>query len=111
MNSKRTTIIFLTVVVLLVLGLAIIITWPFLKPLAFAMILAIVFYPVHERFLRLTRHRPGWSALLSTLAVLLLFGVPAFIITTMAANEAVNAAHYFSRRSAEEGGYTSYLTN
>ena len=111
MHSKRTTIVFLSVLVLLVLGLAVIIIWPFLRPFAFAIILAIVFYPVHEHILRAMRQRHGVGALISTLAVLLLFGVPAFIITTMAANEAVNAAHYLSRRSAEEGGYILYITN
>lgn len=110
MNSKRTTIVFLSVVVLLVLGLAIIITWPFLKPFAFAIILAVVFYPVHERMLLATRQKNGLSALFSTLLVLVLFGVPSFIITTLAANEAVSAAHYLSRRSAEEGGLALFAT-
>jgi predicted PurR-regulated permease PerM len=110
MNNKRTTIVFLSVVALLVLGLAIIIIWPFLKPLAFAIILAVVFYPVHEKMLRTTRHRNGLSALFSTLLVLLLFGVPSFVITTLAANEAINVAHYLSRRSAEEGGFALFVT-
>ena len=110
MNSKRTTIVFLTVLVLLVLALALLITWPFLKPFAFAVILAVVFYPVHERILRVTRQRRALGALLTTLAVLLLFGVPAFIIVTLAANEAISVAHYLSRRSAEEGGFTVFVT-
>ncbi len=63
MNSKRTTIVFLAVLVLLVLALAIVITWPFLKPFAFAVILAVVFYPVHERVLRVTRQRRALGAL------------------------------------------------
>ena len=110
MNNKRTTIVFLSVVALLVLGLAIIIIWPFLKPFAFAIILAVVFYPVHEKMLLTTRQRNGLSALFSTLLVLLLFGVPSFIITTLAANEAINVAHYLSRRSAEEGGFALFVT-
>ena len=108
MNSKRRTVIFLTALVLLTLALAVMITWNFLRPFAFAIILAVVFYPVHGYMLRLTRHRPGWSALLSTLAVVILFGVPGFIITTLAANEALSAAHYLSRRSAAEGGFTAF---
>jgi predicted PurR-regulated permease PerM len=111
MNSKRATIIFLTILVLLVSSLAVMVTWHFLKPFAFAIILAVVFYPVHERVLRFMKGRNGWSALISTLAVLLLFGVPAFIITTLAANEAMTAAHYLSRRSAEEGGVNSFVTS
>ena len=109
MNRKRTTIIFLVALLLLALVLSLMITWHFLKPFAFAVILAVVFYPVHRYMLRVTKGRRGLSALLSTLAVLLLFGVPAFIIATLAANEALTAAHYLGRRSAEEGGLTQFL--
>jgi len=111
MNSKRTTIIFLATLIVLVLGVAVMITRPFLQPFAFAVILAVVFFPVHERVLRLSKSRRGIASLVSTLAVMLLFGVPAFIIVTLGANEAVNAAHYLSRRSAEEGGFTFFLAN
>jgi predicted PurR-regulated permease PerM len=110
MNSKRTTIFFLSALLVLVLLLALVITSPFLKPFAFAVILAVVFQPLHERALRATKQRHAWGALLSTLGVLLLFGVPAFVITTLAANEALSAAHYLSRRSAEEGGFTIFVT-
>ena len=110
MYSKRQTIIFLSALVLLVLALAVVITWHFLRPFAFAIILAVVFYPLHERMLRLTKGRSGLGSLLSTLTVILLFGLPAFLITTMGANEAFSAAHYLSRRSAEEGGFTMFVT-
>ena len=109
MNSKRSTIVFLVALVLLALGLSFLITRPFLEPFAFAVILAVVFYPVHGYMLRVTRGRPGWSALLATLTVLFLFGVPAFTIVTLAANEALTAAHYLGRRSAEEGGLTQFV--
>jgi predicted PurR-regulated permease PerM len=111
LNSKRQTIVFLSALVLLVLVLAIVITWHFLRPFAFAIILAVVFYPLHERMLRFTKGRTGLASLLSTLAVLIVFGVPAFVITTIGANEALSAAHYLSRRSAEEGGFTLFATN
>ena len=111
MNTKRTTIIFLATLVILVLGLAVIITRPFLQPFAFAVILAVVFFPIHERVLRAFKKRRGLASLVSTLAVMLLFGVPAFIIVTLGANEAMTAAHYLTRRSAEEGGFTLFLMN
>jgi predicted PurR-regulated permease PerM len=110
-NRKRSTIIFLSALVLVALCLSIVITWHFLRPFAFAVILAVVFYPLHARMLRFTKGRNGWGALLSTLTVALVFFVPAFIIATVGANEALNAAHYLSRRSAEEGGFTSFVTN
>ncbi len=109
MNSKRATIIFLSALILLALGLTLLITWHFLKPFAFAVILAVIFYPAHHFMLRATKGRHGLSALLSTLAVVLLFGIPAFIITTLAANEALTAAHYLTRRSAEEGGFVQFV--
>ena len=109
MNSRRNTIVFLVTLVLVALVLSFMITRPFLKPFAFAVILAIVFYPIQRYMLRFTKGRRGWSALLSTLGVLLLFGVPGFIIATLAANEALTAAHYLSRRSAEEGGLTQFI--
>ena len=109
LNDKRSTVIFLAALVLLALALTLLIIWPFAKPFAFAVILTVVFYPLHKWILRLTRQRRGLSALLSTLAVILLFGVPAFIITTLAANEALTAAHYLSRRTAEEGGFTQFV--
>jgi len=110
MNSRRATIVFLSALVLLALALTIIITWPFAKPFAFAVILAVVFYPLHNLVLRVTKQRRGFAATLSTLLVILLFGVPAFIVTMLAANEALSAAHYLSRRSAEEGGLTQFAT-
>jgi predicted PurR-regulated permease PerM len=109
MNSKRNTIIFLSTLLLIVLGLAFVITQPFLKPFAFAIILAVVFYPLHERLLRWNKNRAGSSALLSTLLLILVFAVPAFVITVLAANEALAAAHYLGRRSVEEGGFPSLV--
>jgi predicted PurR-regulated permease PerM len=109
MNSKRTTIIFLSVLLLIALGLTFVITRSFLEPFAFAIILAVVFYPLHERILQWNKCRPGSSALLSTLLLVLLFGVPSFIIAVLAANEALVAAHYLGRRSVEEGGFASLV--
>ena len=109
MHNKRTTIIFLSVLMLIVLALAFVITQSFLKPFAFAIILAVVFYPLHERLLRWNKRRVGSSALLSTLLLILVFAVPSFIIAVLAANEALTAAHYLSRRSVEEGGFPSLV--
>jgi predicted PurR-regulated permease PerM len=45
---------------------------------------------------------------LSTLLLVVLFGVPTFVIATLAAQEALTAAHYVGRRTAEEGGLSSF---
>ncbi len=111
MNSKRATILFLSVLLLIALGLTFVITRSFLEPFAFAIILAVVFYPLHERILQRNKRRAGSSALLSTLLLVLVFAVPSFIIAVLAANEALAAAHYLGRRSVEEGGFPSLVVN
>lgn len=108
MKSKRTTLIFLLVLLLAVAAVAFAITRSFLRPVAFAIILAVVFYPLHEHMLRWLKGRRGWASLLSTLALLVLFGIPVVVILLMAANEAFAVAHYLSRKSAEPGGLTGY---
>ena len=110
MYSKQTTLWFLGVLILVVLGFAFVITLPFLYPVAAAIIIAVVFYPVHRRILEWTHGRSGTAALLSTLALLFLFGVPLFVIVMLAANEAITAAQYLTRVSAEQGGFTLFLT-
>ena len=110
MYNKQTTLWFLGILILIVVGFAFVITLPFLYPVAAAIILAVVFYPAHERILNWTKGRHGIASLLSTLALLFLFGVPLFIIIMLAANEAVTAAQYLTRRSAEQGGFTLFLT-
>jgi predicted PurR-regulated permease PerM len=110
MYSRRTTLWFLGTALLIAVGLAIVITRPFLNPIAFAIILAVVFHPVHQRVLLWTKQRRDLAALLSTLALLFLFCVPVLLLATVATNEAINAAQYLTRKSAEEGGFTRFLT-
>jgi predicted PurR-regulated permease PerM len=110
MYSKRTTLWFLVILTLIVLGFAFVITRPFLYPLAAAIILAVVFHPAYQRILEWTKGRPGKASLLSTLALLFLFGVPVFIIIVLVAKEAVTAANYLTRQSAEQGGFALFLT-
>ena len=110
MHSRRTTLWFLGILTLFVVVVAFIITRPFLYPLAAAIVLAVVFNPVHHRILSWTKGRSSLAALLSTLALLFVFGVPIFILISIAANEAVTAAQYLTRKSAAEGGFTLFLT-
>src|SRR5579864_163363 len=75
---------------LLLLGyLVFLIVEPFLEPLAWSAVLAIFFFPVHERIAR--RLRPNPAALVSTLGVTLLLIVPALIVLLYTAREAIDA--------------------
>ncbi len=110
MYSKRTTLWFLGITTLVVFGFAFVIARPFLYPIAAAIIVAVVFYPAHQRILRWTKGKPGKASLLSTLALFFLFGVPVFFIIMLVAKEAVTAAEYLMRQSAGQGGFTLFLT-
>jgi predicted PurR-regulated permease PerM len=110
MYSKRTTLWFLGILILIVMGFTLVITRPFLYPVAAAIIVAVVFYPAHLRILNWTKGKSGRASLLSTLVLLFLFLVPVMILLVMAANEGVAAAQYLIRKSAGEGGITLFLT-
>ena len=110
MYSRRTTLWFLGVSLLVVLGFAFIVTRPFLYPVATAIILAVVFYPGYQRVLRWAKDKAGLASLVSTLALFFLFCVPVLIVLTLAANEAVGAAQYLTRKSAAEGGFVQFLS-
>jgi len=109
MYSKRTTLWFLGILTLIVLGFAFVIARPFIYPFVAATILAVVFFPVYQRILGWTKGKPGKASLLSTLALLFLFVVPVFIIVVLVARQAVTAAQYLTRQSAEQGGFAFFL--
>ncbi|HZS11618.1 MAG TPA: AI-2E family transporter [Nitrospirales bacterium] len=74
----------------LLAGLALVFT-PFLEPIIWAMILARVSAPIHQRILRwLPRHETA-AALVMTLGMLLIAVVPAAFVIGMSADEGVRA--------------------
>jgi predicted PurR-regulated permease PerM len=92
--SSKTTSDRLTTVLaygaLLLLGYLVFrIAEPFLVPLAWSAVLAIFFNPLHERIEG--RLRPTPAALVSTLGVTLLLIVPALVVLSYTAREAIDA--------------------
>ena len=59
---------------------------PFLGVLAWAAVLVIVFYPVHQRLVRKTK-RPALSALISCVLVILTILVPVALVTVAVLRE------------------------
>jgi predicted PurR-regulated permease PerM len=110
-SSKTTTIWFLAVLILLVLGLTLLISWPFLQPVAFAIIVAVIFFPLYERVLRWVKNRRGFASLLTTLSIIFVFSVPVAFILLKASMEAITAAQNLAHRSAEQGGSTLFLAS
>jgi predicted PurR-regulated permease PerM len=62
---------------------------PFMVPLAWSAVLAIFFYPLHERMTR--KMKLTWAALASTLAVTLLLIVPTVVVLIYAGRQAIEA--------------------
>ncbi len=110
MYRKQTTLWFLGILTLITLGFAFVIMRPFLYLFLAAVILAVVFYPAHQRIVGWTKEKHGKAALISTLALLLLFAVPFFVIIVLVAKQAVTAAQYLTRQSAEQGGFALFVT-
>jgi predicted PurR-regulated permease PerM len=87
-SSQLTTV--LSYGAILLLGyFAFLIVEPFLVPLAWSAVLAIFFYPLHEKLLR--KLKPTGAALTSTLGVTLLLIVPAIVVLVFTAREALDA--------------------
>lgn len=72
---------------------------PFLVPLGWATVMAVVFYPVHARFER--RWRPGRAAALSTILVTLIVVVPLLLVMAAFVNEALAATGDVQRALAD----------
>ena len=87
-SSQLTTV--LSYGAILLLGYSVfLIAEPFLVPLAWSAVLAIFFYPLHEKLLR--KLKPSAAAMTSTLGVTLLLIVPALIVLVYTAREALDA--------------------
>jgi predicted PurR-regulated permease PerM len=74
------------VIALLLLAFLIVIYAPIVRPLLWAAALAALFFPMHQRVLRLVRGRERVAAALSTLFTIVIFAAPAaFFLITFAA--------------------------
>jgi predicted PurR-regulated permease PerM len=105
-TSKTTTSSQLTTVLsygaILLLGYFVfLIVAPFLVPLAWSAVLAIFFYPLHEKLLR--KMKPTTAAMTSTLGVTLLLIVPAIVVLIFTAREALDATSRLQSELAVHG--------
>ncbi|MGC1942512.1 MAG: AI-2E family transporter [Candidatus Acidiferrales bacterium] len=108
MNRRNANI----VVLLILLAIGTIVAYgilrPFLRPIVFGLVIGIGFYPLHTKIGRFFP-RKNIHALVSTLAVLLIFVVPAVLLVSAASEEIIHAAQSFNDRAAEGGGLLPYF--
>jgi predicted PurR-regulated permease PerM len=81
---------------------------PYVTPILFASVIAIVFYPLHRYTQRISRS-PNVSAFVSTLVTLLLTVVPLTFLLIALSNELTGLYQALAARSAGSGGVTAYL--
>ncbi len=108
MVKKRITIIFLLIVTAFSLYLSYILFRPFLMPLFTAVVIAVVFFPVQSRMLRLVPS-PSLSALLSTILVTSILIIPAVMLGAAKINEATHLYQFLDQRSEQSGGLSPFL--
>jgi len=106
--NSMASMLFLVALLVGALGVGFWLFRSFLKPLAFAAVIGVGFYPLYLRIRRIVRG-PNKSALVTTLAVLLIFILPALLIASTAGAELIKAARYLGDRSTQEGGVVAYL--
>ena len=100
---RRATIIFLVALSAMTVWLCYLIAMPFLKPVFLAVVLAIVFHPVHARLNKLVSS-PGVAALLSTSGTLLTIVIPALLLTAALTSELRTIHQSLSASGAPDGG-------
>ena len=104
MNQKRrATIIFLVAISAVVLWFCYLIARPFLNPVFFAVVLAIVFRPLYTKLHRLVRNA-NVAALISTLCVLLAIVITAMLLGVALRNELSSAYQSLAASHTQDGG-------
>jgi len=90
--------------------LCFVIARPFLNSIAWALVIAVAFHPVHGRIHRVVRNRNA-AALVSIIIVTAIFIVPAALLGMATIGEIKNALQSLSERSAAEGGWGAYFNS
>src|SRR5918997_7138666 len=75
---------------------------PFIEVVLWAVVLVIVFFPVHRR-IQARVGSPGWSAVLSCLLVVFVILVPLTLLTLAIAREVTNIAQSFQPQTDASG--------
>jgi len=81
---------------------------PFLSPLFAAVVLAVVFHPLHAR-MSISVRRSNLAATLSTVLVILIVSIPAVALGIAVTRELGDLYRSLSDKSAAQGGISAYL--
>jgi predicted PurR-regulated permease PerM len=110
MERKQATTFFLLAVAAIALYFCYVIARPFLGSIFLAVMLAIIFHPIHARIQTRLRRRNA-AALLSTILVLVVLLVPAVALAVVIGQETRELQQLLSEKSAQQGGWNQYMTH
>jgi len=110
MLKKRVTIIFLCTITAASLYFSYLLFQPFVKPLLSAVVIAVVFFPVHAQIHRRVRNA-SLAALASTTIVVLLIIVPAVVTIFAIKGEVADLYAQIDQKSTESGGLSPYVSH
>lgn len=102
-NGAGVSIVFFYGSLLLLIYLTYLIIVPFASPIFWAVILVVVFQPVYRRLLHRLGDKPGFTALLLTIAVIVAVMVPAILCGWVLTQEAVSFYQAAERFYQQEG--------
>src|SRR5512133_187327 len=108
-RKQVTTTYFLLALAAIALYFCYLIARPFLSPIFLAVMIAIVFHPVHARINVRIRSR-NMAALISTSLVLFVVVLVVFGLGVVVSQEVRDLYHLLDQRSAEQGGWNPYVT-
>ena len=108
MERKQATTFFLLALSAIALYFCYVIARPFLSPVFLAVMIAIVFHPVHAR-IQAHIHSRNTAALISTIFVLLALIVPAVGLGVAVSHEIRGLYQTLNERSAAQGGWNPYV--
>lgn len=108
MRRRQASTWFLIALAAVALYLCYVIAKPFLSPIFAAIVLAIVFYPLHAR-MEVSLRRPSLTATLSTILVMLIVAIPAVLVGLAVTRELGQLYGWLSQKSAAQGGLNPYL--
>jgi predicted PurR-regulated permease PerM len=106
--TKQAELVFLSALTLLGLYLSYLLVRPYAGPILFAVVLAIIFYPLHEKLLRVLRN-PSASALLTTLITLIATVLPLVLLAIALSRELTDLYQTLTMKSAAGGGIAQLL--
>jgi len=109
-RKQVATAVFLMALAAVALYCCYLIARPFLSPIFLAVMIAIVFHPVHARIQVRVRGR-NTAALISTFLVLLVVVGPAVGLGIVVSQEIRGLYQLLNERSAQQGGWNPYVTH